>query len=70
MSTLEWRPPRWRRSSFCGQGGGDCVEVALADPLVTVRDSRDPSGPKLAVPATEWRAFTATIKARATTCVA
>jgi hypothetical protein len=31
--------------------------------LIAVRDSKDPDGPKLVVPATDWQAFTDAVKA-------
>lgn len=33
----------WRRSSFCGAGGNNCVEVAVGDETVAVRNSQDPT---------------------------
>ncbi|GAA3014606.1 DUF397 domain-containing protein [Actinokineospora diospyrosa] len=36
---------RWRKSSFSGGNGGECVE--LAHTLAEVRDSKNPSGPTL-----------------------
>jgi hypothetical protein len=54
----------WRKSSYSGSNGGDCVEIAvLSDASRAVRDSKDPGGPVLAVAPDEWRAFTAAIKA-------
>jgi hypothetical protein len=48
----------WRRSSYSGGNGGQCVEVARNLPgVVAVRDSKDPDGPCLVVTAAEWRAF-------------
>ncbi len=48
----------WRKSSFSGSNGGQCVEVARARPgLVAVRDSRAPHGPNLIMTAPEWAAF-------------
>jgi hypothetical protein len=35
----------WRKSSFSGSNGGDCVEVASH--LRALRDSKNPSGPVL-----------------------
>ncbi|TCB98316.1 DUF397 domain-containing protein [Micromonospora zingiberis] len=49
---------RWRKATRSGTSGGECVEVA--DDLggvVAVRDSKDPSGPVLAIDPTAWRAF-------------
>ena len=54
----------WRKSTYSGDNGGGCVEVARNLPgVVAVRDSKDPEGPKLAFAPDEWRAFTAGIKA-------
>ena len=47
----------WRKSSYSGNGGSDCVEVANAVRTVAVRDSKDVEGPQLAIHATQWRAF-------------
>lgn len=52
----------FRKSSYSGGSGGDCVEVA-ADGAVIVRDSKDDgSGPVLRVPADAWQTFTAGLK--------
>jgi hypothetical protein len=54
----------WRKSSYSGNNGGNCVEVARNLPgVVAVRDSKDPDGPKLAFTPGQWRAFAAAIKA-------
>jgi Domain of unknown function (DUF397) len=54
----------WRKSTYSGDNGGGCVEVARNLPgVVAVRDSKDPDGPKLAFAPDQWRAFTAGIKA-------
>ena len=53
----------WRKSSYSGSNGGDCVEVAmLPEDSRAVRDSKDPGGPKLGFSRDEWRAFTTSIK--------
>ncbi|GAA3981175.1 DUF397 domain-containing protein [Actinomadura viridis] len=54
--------PRWRKSSYSGHSGGDCVEVANCFPLIEVRDSKDPDGPKLALPTAEWHGLIQRIK--------
>ena len=41
---------RWRKSSYSGNGGGNCVEVA-AGGRVLVRDSQDHAGTVLRFPA-------------------
>ena len=46
----------WRTSSYSAESGA-CVEVAPAPERVLVRDSKDPDGPALVVPAAAWRAF-------------
>lgn len=38
----------WRKSSYTGSNGGNCVELAgVAGAVVAVRDSKDPDGPVL-----------------------
>jgi hypothetical protein len=56
----------WRRSSYSGDHGGDCVEVSDGIPgTVPVRDSKAPDGPALLVPARSWTAFVSALKADA-----
>lgn len=53
----------WRKSSYSGNNGGNCVEVARNLPgVVAVRDSKDPEGPALLLTPAAWRAFTASVK--------
>ncbi|MGV9381432.1 DUF397 domain-containing protein [Nonomuraea sp. NPDC003707] len=60
----------WRKSSFSNGTGGNCVEVALLEadrygaehkaglgPLIAIRDSKDPDGPKLYFTRSEFAAF-------------
>ena len=48
----------WRRASYSGGKGGECVEVAsTSKPLIAVRDSRDPDGPKLTLTPSGWQLF-------------
>ena len=55
---------RWRKSSWSGNNGGNCVEVARNLPrVVAVRDSKDPEGPKLVFAPAEWEAFTDGVRA-------
>ncbi|MEU8303249.1 DUF397 domain-containing protein [Actinomadura sp. NPDC048955] len=37
----------WRKSSYTGSNGGNCVELADVAGAVAVRDSKDPDGPLL-----------------------
>ena len=54
----------WRKSSYSGNGGGNCVEVASDPPrTVAVRDSKDLHGPVLAIESAGWRDFIADVKA-------
>jgi hypothetical protein len=54
----------WRKSSYSGGNGGNCVEVAvLAGGRRVVRDSKDPAGPTLTFSPAAWRAFTARLRA-------
>lgn len=39
--------PLWRKSSYSGQEGGTCVELANLTTTVGVRDSTAPNGPVL-----------------------
>jgi hypothetical protein len=45
----------WRTSSLCDLNG--CVEVAILDDRVVVRDAKDRAGPVLVFTAAEWEAF-------------
>jgi hypothetical protein len=53
----------WRKSSYSGNSGGNCVEVGDAAPLIAVRDSKDPDGARLAFGREAWEAFAAKVKA-------
>jgi Domain of unknown function (DUF397) len=47
----------WRRSSYSGDTGGECVEVAAGDGGVAVRDSKRGGAAFAAVSADAWQAF-------------
>ncbi|MER7672827.1 DUF397 domain-containing protein [Kitasatospora sp. NPDC096128] len=53
----------WRKSSYSGANGGQCVEVAdgFADAM-PVRDSKDPSGPALVFSPTAWQSFVTAVR--------
>jgi Domain of unknown function (DUF397) len=58
--------PRWLKSNYSGNGGGDCVEVARNLPgVVAVRDSKNPDGPVLIVSRGEWASFVTRVRATA-----
>jgi len=54
--------PVWRKSSYSGNSGGNCAEVATVPGAVLVRDSKDTDGARLAFSAAAWRAFAARVK--------
>lgn len=55
--------PDWRKSSYSGASGGDCLEVADGHPnAIPVRDSKNPTGPMLVFRAAAWSAFVADLK--------
>jgi hypothetical protein len=55
---------QWRKSSYSGGSGGNCVEVAAGlSGGVAVRDSNDPEGVTLFFMQAEWRAFTGGMRA-------
>ncbi|MFC7881285.1 DUF397 domain-containing protein [Streptomyces sp. NPDC057376] len=47
----------WFKSSYSGSSGDDCVEVAVTEQVVLVRDSKDVSRPAFAVGPDGWRTF-------------
>lgn len=51
----------WRKSSYSGDNGGACVEVATAD-AVLVRDTTNRSGPIVTFTANAWQTFLTTLK--------
>lgn len=52
----------WRKSSYSGGPGSDCVEVAHAAGDLLVRDSKDPAGPVLRFQRGEFAAFLAAVR--------
>jgi hypothetical protein len=53
----------WRKSSYSGSSGGQCVEVASNLPgTVAIRDSKSVPGPQLAIGAQAWSEFVQAIK--------
>ena len=56
--------PRWRKSSYSNNGGGDCVEAGQLPGAVLIRDTMQHGhGPVLRVSAETWRVFTAAVRA-------
>ncbi|WP_248961710.1 DUF397 domain-containing protein [Sphaerisporangium perillae] len=56
--TREFANAQWRKSTFSGDDGSNCVEVAvLSSGRRAVRDSKDRSGPVLVVTPAAWVTF-------------
>ncbi|MFJ2176868.1 DUF397 domain-containing protein [Streptomyces sp. NPDC101062] len=47
----------WFKSSYSGTQGDDCVEVAVAEQAICVRDSKDVARPHFAVGRDGWTSF-------------
>ncbi|MFE7213144.1 DUF397 domain-containing protein [Streptomyces sp. NPDC057611] len=54
MSTTELA---WFKSSYSGTQGDDCVEVAVTQEAIHVRDSKDMTRPHFAVGRDGWARF-------------
>jgi hypothetical protein len=70
MTSASRIPCVWRKSSYSGPHGGQCVEVGegLAG-VVPVRDSKDPHGPALMITPSAWRSFVTAVAEDAFTTV-
>jgi hypothetical protein len=53
----------WRKSSYSGNSGGNCAEVAAVRDAVLVRDSKNPDGPRLEFGRSAWQAFAVSLRA-------
>ncbi|MET8950714.1 DUF397 domain-containing protein [Streptomyces sp. NPDC004393] len=61
-TNLDLTGATWRKSSYSGDTGGDCVEVADLTLHIAIRDSKNPGAGALAVTS---HAFAAFVKAAA-----
>ena len=52
----------WRKSSYSGDNGGACIEIASSAQVVLVRDTTDRGGPVATFSADAWRSFTTSVK--------
>ena len=60
---MEQVNPRWRKASYSGNGGADCVETGSVPGAVLIRDTKDRKrGPVLRVSPEVWNTFMAGIK--------
>ncbi|WP_116211986.1 DUF397 domain-containing protein [Streptomyces olivoreticuli] len=48
----------WYKSSYSPDEGDDCVEIWVADGLISIRDSKNPTGPMLRITPSAYRSFT------------
>ncbi|MGW6059856.1 DUF397 domain-containing protein [Streptomyces sp. NPDC055189] len=56
------RSPHWFKSSYSGGSGTECVEVALGEHKVLVRDSKRTTPDRLTVQPNTWAEFVASIE--------
>ncbi|MEV5873716.1 DUF397 domain-containing protein [Streptomyces sp. NPDC052101] len=61
-SNLDLARAQWRKSSYSGSSGGECVEIADLPALVAVRDSKNPDAAHLAVAPGAWAAFVGALR--------
>ncbi|MDQ2788745.1 MAG: DUF397 domain-containing protein [Actinomycetota bacterium] len=60
MNPPDFTHAAWRKSTWSGDNGGQCVELAFLDKAVGLRDSKNKgSGPVLVFTAGAWKAFIA-----------
>jgi hypothetical protein len=50
--------PTWRKSTYSAEAA-NCVEIATIPSTILVRDSKTPTGPRLAFPPAAWADFLA-----------
>lgn len=67
MATPDLSRAAWRKSS-CSTGDAECVEVAVVDDVVAVRDSKDSAGPALIFTPDAWTDFLNAAKTGAFDC--
>jgi hypothetical protein len=63
MTTPDLSRAVWRKSSYSGDNGGQCVEIAANPGWAAIRDSKDPAGGALALNDHTWEYLRAAIKA-------
>ncbi|WP_078870858.1 DUF397 domain-containing protein [Streptomyces caatingaensis] len=54
----------WVKSSYTGENGSNCVEVADLADRVGIRDSKNPSLRSISVPNPAWKALVAELGAQ------
>jgi hypothetical protein len=58
---MESSDMNWRKSSYSGTGGSNCIEVA-ANGSVNVRDSKNSHGPMLTLTPSAWQTFVESLR--------
>ncbi|MBT2493861.1 DUF397 domain-containing protein [Streptomyces sp. ISL-96] len=53
---------KWRKSSYSGGSGTECVEVAILAARTAVRDSKVPDRAPIAVPNGAWVGFVVAVR--------
>ena len=56
------RPLWWRKSSYSGNQGGHCVEVADTVTHIHVRDTQNRTLGQLSFPTPDWRALLSSLR--------
>jgi hypothetical protein len=56
---------RWRKSSYSGANGGDCIEVGEGRHVILVRDTKDRTGPVLRFSPAGWRDLVSRVRSDA-----
>ncbi|MCD0447809.1 DUF397 domain-containing protein [Actinocorallia sp. API 0066] len=62
MTTRDFSFATWRKSSYSGQEGGNCVELADGAAVIGVRDSKNTHLPHLTIGCFSFRAVAVGIK--------
>ncbi|MBE1532460.1 DUF397 domain-containing protein [Actinomadura algeriensis] len=62
MSTPSFAHVQWRKSTYSLGQNDQCVEVAAVQGVVGVRDSKDPSGPKVILRSSAFRRLVADVR--------
>jgi hypothetical protein len=53
----------WRKATYSGDSGGNCVEVASASGRIMIRDTKDRRhGPLLQIASQDWMRFTSSLR--------
>jgi len=60
MADWDGTAPAWRKSTRSNSGG--CVEMALGEEVVLLRDSKRPEGPVLSVSLGAWASLVARVR--------